>query len=194
MTSWDESLFRAINSLAGHSPFLDQTLTIVGWGSTFYVPMALAAFYWAWRHWREMIIAAPVLAGIVGVADFLGARLKDLVARPRPCTAFPGMTFLEQPCGGQFSFPSNHAMNTAVIASFFQVLYPKSGWVSWPLLIVISFARVYVGAHYVTDVLAGWVLGGLCGVGSAGALLCWSKFRASGRIANPAEGSPPAIR
>lgn len=184
--SLDESFFRAINGLAGHSPFFDQTLTVVGWKSTFYVPMALAATYWVWRRWREMVIAAPVLAGIIGVADFLGAQLKDLVARPRPCTALPGMTFLEQPCGGQFSFPSNHAMNTAAIAALFQVLYPKSGWVSWPIVALVGFSRVYVGAHYVTDVIGGWLIGGVLGAGVAWLLLRWPRFRTSSEVARSA--------
>jgi undecaprenyl-diphosphatase len=58
-----------------------------------------------------------------------------------------------------------------------QVLYPKSGWVSWPIVALTGFARVYVGAHYVSDVLGGWVLGGMLGGGAAWILLRWSQFR-----------------
>jgi membrane-associated phospholipid phosphatase len=36
---------------------------------------------------------------------------------------------------------------------------------------------VYVGAHYVSDVLGGWVLGGVLGGGAAWILLQWPRFR-----------------
>ena len=126
--------------------------------------------YWLWVSWREALLAAPVLAASIGLLDFIGARIKDLAARPRPCMAFPDIHQIEA-CGKTFGFPSNHAINTATAAAFFHVLYPRSGWVSWPLVALIGLSRVYIGAHYVTDVLGGWVIGGLVGAGVAW-LLC----------------------
>jgi undecaprenyl-diphosphatase len=76
-----------------------------------------------------------------------------------------------------FSFPSNHAANTAALAAFLQVLYPKSGWITWPIVAVVGFSRVFIGAHYVTDVLGGWMLGGVIGGGTAWLLLQWPRFR-----------------
>ncbi|WP_455243604.1 phosphatase PAP2 family protein, partial [Petrachloros mirabilis] len=53
----------------------------------------------------------------------------------------------------------------------------RSGWISWPLVGAIGLTRVYIGAHYVTDVLGGWVLGGVCGAGVGWLLLQWPRFR-----------------
>lgn len=174
--NWDESLLRAINAFAGGSSSLDWLAETLSARGTLWVPGILLAGYWCWVSWREALLAGPVLAASVGLLDFVGARIKDLVARPRPCMVLPDLHQLEG-CGKMFGFPSNHAINTATVAAFFQVLYPRSGWVSWPLVALIGLARVYLGAHYVTDVVGGWLIGGCCGAGVAWLLLQWPQFR-----------------
>ena len=176
--NWDESLFFAINALAGHAPLRDQFFLSVGSFGTFYVPIVLAVGYWLWIDWREAVIGGLTLAGVVGSIDFLGGQLKWFVERVRPCRALSQAVTLEPGgCGGMYSFPSNHAMNTVAAAAFLQVLYPRSGWVSWPLVALVGFSRVYVGAHYVSDIVGSWVLGGLSGAFVAWLLLQWPQFR-----------------
>jgi membrane-associated phospholipid phosphatase len=176
--SVDESLFFAINGLAGQSVSADQFFLQLGNRSTLYLPGACAIAYWIWSNWREALLGGPILGAAVGLSDFIGGQLKWVFERVRPCRALTEAVKIEPSgCGGLFSFPSNHAANTAALAAFLQVLYPKSGWISWPIVALIGFARVYVGAHYVTDVLGGWVLGCLVGGGAAWALLHWSRFR-----------------
>lgn len=185
--SWDESLFRAINSAAGQSSVLDWLALILSSPGLLWLPGIVLGGYWLWLSRREMLIAAPVLGGLIGLLDFMGARIKDLIARPRPCMALTDIHQIEA-CGKVFGFPSNHAINTATAAAFFQVLYPRSGWISWPLVGLIGLARVFIGAHYVTDVLGGWVLGGLSGAAIAWALLQWPAFRER-RALSPLEPS-----
>jgi len=177
--SWDESLFRAVNGLAGQSAWIDQLALNLSKSSLLWIPGIVLTGYWLWLSWRVVLLRAPVLAATIGIADFLGARLKDLIARPRPCMSLLDIQQVEAACGKVFSFPSNHAINTAVAASFLQVLYPRSGWVSWPLVGLIGLSRVYIGAHYVTDVLGGWVIGGLLGAAAAWLLLRYSCVRAA---------------
>jgi membrane-associated phospholipid phosphatase len=178
--SWDESLFRAVNGLAGRASIIDQFFLIVGNRSTFYIPLALAIIYWIWSNRREALLGGAFLGGVIGLVDLLSGQLKWVVERVRPCRALSNIVAVEPGgCGGLFSFPSSHAMNTATAAAFLHVLYPRSGWVSWPLVGLIGFSRVYVGAHYVTDVLGGWMIGGLFGAGAAWLLLRFSGVRAS---------------
>ncbi|HET7909830.1 MAG TPA: phosphatase PAP2 family protein [Nitrospira sp.] len=172
----DAFLTQAISGLAGESPGLDWFSLYLSDPDVLWVPGILLALYWLWLSPREAFIGAAVLAASIGLVDFVGAQLKHLVARPRPCMSILDLHQL-QACGKTFSFPSNHAINTATAAAFLQVLYPRSGWISWPIVALVGIARVYIGAHYVTDVLGGWVLGGLFGAGIAWLLLQWPQFR-----------------
>lgn len=183
--SWDESLLRAVNGLAGHASVIDQFFLIIGYRRTFYIPLAFAIIYWIWSNRREALLGGTFLGGVIGLVDFLSGQLKRMVERVRPCRALSNLVTVEPGgCGGLFSFPSSHAMSTATAAAFLHVLYPRSGWVSWPVVALIGFSRVYVGAHYVTDVLGGWMIGGLFGAGAAWLLLRYSRIRAS--MASPA--------
>jgi membrane-associated phospholipid phosphatase len=176
--SVDETLFLAINGLAGQSAVADYVFLQLGNRSTLYFPGACAVAYWIWSNRREALLGGPVLGAAVGLSDFLGGQLKWVFERVRPCRALTDAVKIEPSgCGGLFSFPSNHAANTAALAAFLQVLYPKSGWITWPIVAFVGFSRVFIGAHYVTDVLGGWMLGGIIGGGAAWALLQWPRFR-----------------
>ncbi|NJL17549.1 MAG: phosphatase PAP2 family protein [Nitrospira sp.] len=176
--SVDETLFLAINGLAGQSAVADYLFLQLGNRSALYLPGACAIAYWLWSNRREALLGGPVLGAAVGLTDFLGGQLKWVFERVRPCRALADAVKIEPSgCGGLFSFPSNHAANTAALAAFLQVLYPKSGWITWPIVAFVGFSRVFIGAHYVTDVLGGWMLGGVIGGGAAWALLQWPRFR-----------------
>ena len=175
---WDTSVFYALNGLAGQSAFLDQVMLQLSDRSTLIIPGVLVFAYWFWRRRREALIGASVLAALVVLADFIGAQVKHLAARPRPCQVLNHVHEMIA-CGSTFSFPSNHAVNTATAAAFLQAIYPMSGWVSWPLVALVGLSRVYIGGHYLTDVLGGWGIGGLLGVFVGIVLVRWSQFRPS---------------
>lgn len=174
--SWDEALFRSVNGLAGQSSIMDWMMVELAKPGNLLYPCLLVAGYWLWHNWRECLMAAAALAAMVGSTDAIGTQIKSLVQRPRPCLKLQAVHELLG-CGGAYSFPSNHAVNTAAAAAFFQVLYPWSGWLSWPLVAAIGFSRVYIGAHYVTDVLGGWVVGGAIGGVTAWLLRRWIRWR-----------------
>jgi undecaprenyl-diphosphatase len=171
----DEALFKAINGLAGQSAWLDSLLLALGHWSSLLIPGAVLFAYWVWvKRWEAAVAGAAGLTVLVVLSDFVGAQVKHLVGRARPCRVFEHVNQIAG-CGGTFSFPSNHAMNTAAAAAFVQVLYPATGWISWPLVALIGFSRVYVGAHFVTDVLGAWVMGGIIGAG-AGLIVARSRY------------------
>lgn len=96
-------------------------------------------------------------------AWFFGQMIKILVARKRPSQShekFKALT--HSPLND--SFPSLHAASTT---SFFMGLlvshHPYAPWVgAWALL--VTFSRLYLGVHYLSDLLAGMILGIGCGL------------------------------
>jgi undecaprenyl-diphosphatase len=176
--SWDDSIFLAINGLAGRVSAVDEFFLLLSSRSSLYVPVLLAVGYWAWKNWWEALIRGCILVGVVGLVDYCSGELKWVFERVRPCHTFSQVIMVGSgKCGVLFSFPSNHAANTAAAAAFLHVLYSKSGWVTWPIVALVGLSRVYLGAHYATDVLGGWMIGGSCGAGVAWLVLQLPRFR-----------------
>lgn len=145
---------------------------MLGHTSTFYLPgMAIFAFV-LWRDWRKALILVGTLAAVFVIGDMLGAQLKYLFARVRPCHALSDVRALVS-CGATFSFPSNHALNMAAVATLAQVCFPFTGWLFWPIMALAGLARVYTGAHYVSDVVGGWVIGAALSLAAAWLLRRW---------------------
>lgn len=129
----------------------------------------LAAWLWKGR-WRALqVLVVAVVA--VGAGDLLAYRvLKPWVARPRP-TAAGLPVVLRAPVNGTLGFPSNHAVNMAAAAAVLTVAYPAGAPVFVGAAALVGYSRVYVGAHYPGDVLAGFLLGAALGWPWAAAML-----------------------
>lgn len=108
------------------------------------------------RRRREALWLALTVQG----AMLLNYALKEAFARPRPLPAealvFPS----------SWSFPSGHALASTVFWGALLLLVPygrarRWGWVAAALLVaLVALSRVYLGAHYLLDVLAGMAEGG----------------------------------
>ena len=59
------------------------------------------------------------------------------------------------------SFPSQHASGAAAVAVLVSRRHPRLGWAFWTLAVIIGLSRIYLGRHFPTDVLTGFLLGAI---------------------------------
>jgi undecaprenyl-diphosphatase len=120
------------------------------------------AFYIAVRsphHW----IAAVMLLVSIGASDLVAVRVvKPAVERSRPCHTLPSVR-TPSGCGPGRSFPSAHAANTAAAAMIVGWAAPALSPLALALTVIVGISRVYLGAHYPSDVVGGWLIGAAIG-------------------------------
>src|SRR5215472_3884405 len=112
---------------------------------------------------RFAAVCAAGGAAIAGI--FVFKALKHLSQRPRPCQIEPHCWSKILP-PDQFSFPSGHAMTAFSIALVISYFYPSLEGVLWFLALNIAISRIVLGMHFLSDVLAGIVLGVALGLAS----------------------------
>jgi undecaprenyl-diphosphatase len=88
-----------------------------------------------------------------------GQLISGAVDRARPFVAHPGHVHLLIAHARDAGFPSDHATGSFAIAVALLARHRRAGAIALVLAAAVSFARVAVGAHYPTDVLAGAALG-----------------------------------
>lgn len=121
---------------------------------------------WFWILCAVVLLAVPktrktgyaaVLSLIFGVI-VTNLLLKNIVARPRPFAEIEALIpLIAKPT--DFSFPSGHTTASFAVALVMLRMLPKKiGIPAVVLAALVAFSRLYLGVHYPTDVLAGFVV------------------------------------
>lgn len=127
-------------------------------------------------NWFSKVNPRVFIFGLIlciALTDQIGTFLKHNVKRIRPNRD----EFISEQIdcrlstGGRRSFPSNHSANSAGLAVFTALVYPPLAIPAALFTFLVGFSRVYLGVHYPSDVLVGWLIGTLSG------LLVWRILR-----------------
>ena len=124
------------------------------------IGIAVAA-YGVWAHAGRIIIAGS----LVWATLIVGSMLKLLFGRERPMSEYAANLRVDT-----FSFPSGHSSGSMIayglLAYIALKLLPQPyGWIAaiicGIIIFLIGVSRIYLGAHFPSDVLAGWILGAI---------------------------------
>ncbi len=158
----DQGTFDVLHSL--RSPALNHTFTVITQLGSAPAYIILIPAIGLWLYYRGHRWDTSIQSSIVLISSFLlNVTLKYFVARPRPI----GELRLVE--AFSYSYPSGHSMSAMALYGFLIYLVYKhlnfgllrAITVSFLAMLIISIgiSRVYLGVHYATDILAGFVVG-----------------------------------
>lgn len=176
----DRALLLAINR--AHCPAGDAVMIFAS-NRTVWFPaygLLIAGLIYLFR--RRAWLLLPLLMLTVALADSISSRLfKPFFARLRPCheERLAALLHLPDGCGGQFGFLSSHAANSVALSVFLALVLPAGRFRGLKGLVflwaaLLSYSRMYLGAHYPSDVLGGAAVGALLAWGAATIYKRWS--------------------
>src|SRR5882724_8920405 len=171
----DRVITQWINFPAGSNGPLDTAMTMAGKLGVPLLVVLVIAQWWSKKD-RSYVRHTCVAAGL---SFLFGLGLNQVILlfvhRVRPYDA--GVSHLIISKSPDWSFPSDHATaSVAIVAAFAVHGLPRRTLLFGLLALLICWSRIFVGTHYLTDVLGG----GLTGVFAA--VLVWIVYREGSRL------------
>jgi undecaprenyl-diphosphatase len=164
MLSYERNLFFFLNG--SDSNFLDTLMWVISRSRVwilFYVFVAFFLFYKTLKKEAVLVLLCFILTMVL-CDQFSSGLIKPLFERLRP-THHPDFRDLVDIVhghrGGGFSFISGHATNSFGFAVFLSLVF-RNRWVTLVALVwatLISYSRIYLGLHFISDVVGGMLAG-----------------------------------
>jgi membrane-associated phospholipid phosphatase len=153
---WGLDLIRTVQTIANPAlTFFMKMATQLG-GTLFYV-ILLSLIFWCIDEKKSVRLALLIM-----ISGWINLLLKFLLHQPRPFwEAYdPSVALVHEQFGG---LPSGHAQGSLIFWTLIASWGAKTRYyvLAAAIILLVGFSRVYLGVHFPTDVLAGWLIGGL---------------------------------
>lgn len=160
VTKFDEATIKLISNLpASLRPFF-EFISYIGHPITTSSIAFMIVIYGVLKHKPALALSGT----FVWLAMLISTALKHTTERARPLTEYVTKMFVHS-----FSFPSGHTTGSTVafglLAYYCYYLLPSPlNYIALAIftliILLVGISRVYLGAHYPTDVIGGWIVGG----------------------------------
>ena len=152
-----------------NSPFWDKVMLLftarLPWLPLYAIILGYIIHRYAIKDGKTWYAVSVILAIIATFAltDIGSSFIKDLTERLRPGhdPSISHLVRLLDGKGGMYGFVSSHAANVFGLATITSLVFRKKAYSIFIFLwaFIVSYSRIYVGRHYLTDVLCGALLG-----------------------------------
>ncbi|QLE54483.1 phosphatase PAP2 family protein [Nostoc sp. TCL26-01] len=153
---WDLPILLAVHSTA--QPQLDIVAVVLTKLGSFWTALpilsAIAVILWQQKRWRSLVYLVTTAIG----STVINRTAKELMHRVRPHLWESGAPEFD------FAFPSGHAMTSMTLVVILLILTWATSW-RWLVLVsgslfimLIAWTRLYLGVHFPSDILAGWMV------------------------------------
>lgn len=163
---FDSGWYESVTRFAARTGWLHTPVVLFTTYGMVLLAVLQVAGWWKARDRDDATMAIALAAPPASLAAFgVDDVVKLVVAEPRPCQVL-GDVVTVLPCDppGDYSFPSNHSALAAAMAVGVLLVHRSLGVIAATAALAMAASRVYVGAHYPHDVVAGLLVGMIAAV------------------------------
>lgn len=148
----DAQLTNLLKNFIPHTKSLDEVFSFLSLRGNYKAVWVVLMIFFAFHlHQKAKKFILDLVLIVLSILVFVNVVLKNIFHRARPISHFF--------CSNDYSLPSGHAAGAFAAAYIFSHFDRERAWLYYIIAVSISFSRIYLGCHYLLDVVIGAAVG-----------------------------------